>query len=230
MEYSMSHKRRVGSCIAAIFGALSLLAIQLAVADTRTITPTGEFAQIDTRLTNETIQILAKGTADEKQSAIAKIKANPESYAPPVFYALSNVLFADGEKDDGAFWFYAGQLRARVDANICADSSARQAVGVLNSNYGTPINQYTFQNIPKLEMLIPKVVDWERKTPYNYDRRWINLHGMSAMMSGLGAQSKNTSQATLSYPKDRWNDIAEKTRTDYLSGFKKAMAQMKSNK
>ena len=79
-------------------------------------------------------------------------------------------------------------------------------------------------------MLVPKVVDWERRTPYNYDRRWINLHGMGAMMSGLGAQSKDTSQATLSYPKDQWSDIAEKTRTDYLSDFKKAMAQMKSRK
>ena len=228
----MSHAGRTVSSIAAFVGILGTLiaAGPSALADTRTVTPQGEFAKIDTRLANETIQILAKGTTEEKRNVIAKIRANPENYAPPVLYVLSNVLFANGKKDEGAFWFYAGQLRARVDANICVDSSARQAVSVLNQNYGTPINQYTFQNIPELEELIPKVVEWERKTPYNYDRRWINLHGMDAMMSGLGAQSKDTSQASLSYPKDKWNEIAEKTRTDYLSDFRQAMTQMKNKK
>jgi hypothetical protein len=215
----MSYILRVVSSITALIGVFGILASPFVLADTKTVAPQGEFAQVDTRLAKETIQILAKGNTKEKQNVIGKIKANPENYAPPVLYALSNVLFANGEKDEGAFWFYAGQLRARVDANICTDSSARQAVSVLNQNYGTSINQYMFQDIPKLEELIPKVVDWERKSPYNYDRRWINLHGMVAMMSGLGAKDKDTSQTSLSFPKDQWSDIAEKTRTDYLSGF-----------
>ena len=226
----MSQIGKVSRYASAFLGIFVLLATQIVVAGTEVVTPRGEFAQIDTRLATETIQILAKGTAEEKQSTISKIKANPGNYAPPVLYVLSNVLFANGEKDEGAFWFYAGQLRARIDANICADLSARQAVGVLNQNFGAPINQYTLQDIPKLEELIPKVIEWERKTPYNYDRRWINLHGMGAVMSGMGVQNKDPSQSSLSYPKDQWNDIAEKTRTDYLSNFKKAMALMKSKK
>ena len=230
MGDSMLHIGNARRCAAVLISSFCLLATHVAASDTKIVTPRGEFAQIDTRLANKTVQILAKGTTDKKQGAIAKIKANPENYAPPVLYALSNVLFADGEKDEAAFWFYAGQLRARIDANICADSSARQAVGVLNLHYGTPINQYTFQDIPKLEKLVPKVVDWERKTPYNYDRRWINLHGMGAVMSGQGDRSKDTSQASLSYPKKQWSDIADKTRTDYLGDFRKAMAQMKSKK
>lgn len=226
----MSHVGRAVRFIAVLIGTLGVLASPSALADTGTVTPRGEFAQIDTRLANEAIQILANESTEERQNIIEKIKANPENYAPPVFYVLSNVLFANGEKDEGAFWFYAGQLRARVDANLCADSSARQAVSVLNLNYGTPINQYTFQNMQKLEELVPKVVEWERKTRYNYDRRWINLHGMGAIMSGLGAQNKDTPQASLSFPKDQWDDIAEKTRTDYLSDFRQAMAEMKNEK
>jgi len=216
----------------AVFLGIGVLAIHLAVADTKTVTvtPQDEFAKIDTRVAKKTMQILAEGTAEEKQDVIATIKSKPENYAPPVLYVLSNVLFESGDKDEGAFWYYAGQLRARVDANICADVSARQAVGVLNLHYGASINQYTFQDTPKVEELVPKVVDWERQTPYNYDRRWINLHGMRAMMSGLGARSKGQSQTPLSYPKDQWNEIAEKTRADYLSNFRKAMAQMKSKK
>ncbi len=226
----MSRIAASGVCTAVLILIFASLATRLAVAETKTVTPQGEFAQIDTRRVNETIKVLTQGSAKDKRAAIARIKARPEDYAPPVFYALSNVLFADGDKDEAAFWFYAGQLRARVDANICADASARQAVGLLNRHYGTPINRYAFQDMSKLETLIAEVVAWERRTPYHYDRRWINLHGMAAMMSGLGGPSEGESQAALSYPEGQWSEIAEKTRADYLDDFREAVAQMKSRK
>lgn len=226
----MSGSIRFLANAASLLGLLGMLAAPAAWSETKTIKPGGKFAEIDTRLANETIQLLSSGTADEKQKAIARVKAQPENYAPPVLYALSSALFSSGDKDEAAFWFYAAQVRARVDANICADASARQAVSVLNRQYGGPINQHAFQDIPKLEALVPRAVDWERKTPYNYDRRWINLHGMSAVMSATGAQSPEASAGPLSLPREQWNDIAEKTRADYLSGFKNAMTQMKNRK
>lgn len=226
----MSHSHRTLVRLASLFGFLGLLTATPAWSETKAVKPSGEFAQIDTRLANETIQILNSGTAEEKQATIARIKARPQDYAPPVLYAVSSALFASGEKDEAAFWFYAGQVRARVDANICVDATARQAVSVLNRQYGAPINQHAFQDIAKLEALVPRVVDWERKTPYNYDRRWINLHGMGAMTSAMGTQSPGAPAALLSFPREQWNDIAEKTRVDYLSGFKNAMVQMKNRK
>lgn len=226
----MSHSNRFLASAASLLGLLGMLMMSPVSANTTAVKPAGEFAKIDTRLANETIQVLNSGTAEEKRKTIAQIKARPENYAPPVFYALSSALFSNGEKDDAAFWFYAGQVRARVDANICADASARQAVSVLNRQYGAPINQHAFQDIPKLEALVSRVVDWERKTPYNYDRRWINLHGMKAVMSGMGTQSPEASAAPLSLPREQWSDIAEKTRVDYLSNFRNGMSQMKSRK
>jgi hypothetical protein len=209
-----------------VFGISLCLVSSGVSAQERVVQPKGEFAQIDTRLANETIEVLAKGDAKEKQRAIQRIKDHPENFAPPVFYDLSNVLFQLGDKDDAAFWFYAGQLRARFDANRCADASARQAVGVLNERFGPPINQYAFRDIPKLEALIPRVVEWDRRTPYRYDHRWINLHGMDATMSGLGGKSE--ASKVLSAPREEWEKIAEKTREDYLNGFRKAIAQIKS--
>ena len=196
-----------------------------AVAEQITVAPQGVYAEIDTRLAIDTLRTLQTGSPAQITAAMDAIKAAPERYAPPVFYALSHVLFDRGDRDDAAFWFYAGQLRARFDANRCADVSARQAVAGLNQTYGKPINQYTFKNIPKLEALIPRVVDWDRKTPHRYDHRWINLHGMGAMISGTGSPMQPPS---LSLPADQWAPIAEKTRADYLEGFRQAMAQMKS--
>lgn len=186
----------------------------------------GEFAQIDTRLANDVIEVLAKGDPKEKLGTIQRIKDHPEEFAPPVFYVLSNVLFQLGNKDDAAFWFYAGQLRARFDANRCSDISAREAVDVLNQQFGPPINQYTFQDIPKLEALIPRVVEWDRRTPHQYDNRWINLHGMDVVMYGLDVKPETS--RTLSAPREEWEAIAEQTRKDYLNGFKEAIAQIKS--
>jgi hypothetical protein len=205
---------------------IAVLVSGLATAGTVSLQPSGEYAQVDTRLTNQAIQLLVKGTREDKAKVIAGIESAPDRYAPPAFYVLSNVLFQSGAKDDGAFWFYAGQLRARYDANRCADPTAEDEVAALNQEYGTPINQYTFKHLSMLESLIPKVIEFDRKTLHNYDQRWINLHGMNAVMNGLAAPASK--QAPLSLPEDQWDAIAEKTRSDYLAGFKEALAQMRA--
>ncbi|MDB5936337.1 MAG: hypothetical protein JWQ01_3681 [Massilia sp.] len=194
------------------------------------VAPTGEYAKIDVRLAQDTIKVLSSGSAQEKDNAVALVLAHPENYVPPVFYAMSAVLFDLGKKDDAAFWFYAGQLRARFDANRCLDISARQAVGVLNQTYGTPINQYALKDMTKLEALIPRVVEWDKATPHNYDARWINLHGMGAVISGLSPASSPAAPVAFTAPKDTWDAIAEKTRADYLSGFQTFVAQSKTRK
>ncbi len=170
-------------------------------------------------LSNDVIEALGKGDT-ETQAAIRRIQSAPDRYAPPVFYALSSVLFQEGKKEDAAFWFYAGQLRARFDANRCADVTARQAVGILNLTYGTPINEYMFQRVKQLEALIPKVIEWDRQTPRNYDHRWINLHGMNAVLDRIGESTADSTATSL--PEDQWGKIAEETRAEYLAGFRQA--------
>lgn len=200
------------------------------IAETRMVEPQGVFAEIDTRLAQEAIRALSGGNAQQQQSMIATVKANPNQYAPPVFFWVSHVLFENGAQDEGAFWFYVGQLRARIDANICTDVSARQAVSLLNEQFGPPINQYMFQDIPKLEAMIPEVVKWDQKTPYLYDRRWINLHGMQAMMASMEGSNKHADPLVISEPEAQWDAIAAQTRTDYLKGFTQAMVELKSRK
>jgi len=216
------------------FSSASLLfllpCVQVA-AQTTSLEPAGDYAKIDTRLAVEVMHVLAKGTQSQKREAFERIISNSGNYAPPVFYALSQAPFESGRKDEGAFWFYAGQLRARFDANRCADVTARSAVNALNNIYGPPINQYMFQDIQKLEALIPKVVDWDRNTLHNYDPRWINLHSMNAMTSALSGKNGSVPPPSgMSLPKEQWETIAEKTRSDYLAGFQEAMASMKATR
>ncbi len=202
---------------------LCLLLPATAPAQTRTIEPRGEYAKIDTRVAREAIEALSSGAPDRQARTVAAVTAAPQKYAPPVFYALSRALFEQDKKDEAAFWYYAGQLRARFDANRCADVSARQAVSLLNREYGGPINKHATQDLAKLEQLVERVVAWDRRTPHDYDHRWINLHGMGAILSA----KEGAKPAPLSLPKSDWPAIADKTRQDYLSGLRKAMERMK---
>lgn len=195
---------------------------------TQILAPQGVYAQIDTKLGQEALRLLSQGSAQQQQNVLERVRAAPEKFQPPVFYVLSQVLFKAGLQDEAAFWFYAGQLRARFDANRCADVSARQAVDVMNQNYGGTINRYMFQDLDKAQELIAKVVEWDRKTPYAYDPHWINLHGIQAVQAAKDPKlAAKLTMDSLSLPQSQWASLAEQTRTKYLQGFQDAISQLR---
>src|SRR4051812_23555437 len=108
------------------------LALSVATAADIPIEPTGIYKTIDVRLANDTIKALHDYKGKTRLQVINTIVDKPENFAPPVLYFLSSVLFDEGKKDDAVFWFYAGQLRGRIDANICADKTARGAIAAMN--------------------------------------------------------------------------------------------------
>lgn len=187
-----------------------------------TVAPTGEYATINMAASNKLIQSLQSSSRSERDQAAQVVLDNPQSVIPPVLCQLSAVLFERGEKDEAAFWFQAGRLRARYDANRCADVSAREAVGVLTQRYGPDINKYLFQDDERLKRTVHRAVEWEEKTPHDYDHRWINLHGLHAIQSGLDPNGKSA-KAPLSLPEDQWPRIAQETRDTYLKGLDEAL-------
>ncbi len=198
---------------------LAAIFISAAYSQNIEVKPSGVYKTIDVKLQNETIKLLQTARGKSLEKSISDITNSPENYTPPVFYFLSSILFSEKKKDDAMFWFYAGQLRGRIDANICADISVAGAIGALNDKFGTPINRYAFKDIPKLTNTVEKVLAWEEKTPCNYDRRWINLEGMNAFNSDTNSP--------LSVPKEQWEDIRKKTRNDYRSSFYEALKMIK---
>jgi hypothetical protein len=209
--------------------ALALLlasAPAVAAAEDVAVTPAGVYGEIDTRLAIETLVALVKGPPEERDLAVAEVKRAPQRYAPPVFYGLSKVLLDRGDEDGAAFWFYAGQLRGRTDANLCLDRSASSGIAALNEAFGPAINRRTFQDRARLAALVERVVAWDRATPHDYDRRWIALHGMDAMTSSMPGGTPHT--GPVSIPKERWDEVSEQTRRDYLAAFKKVLADLQA--
>ena len=133
---------------------------------------------------------------------------------PPIIYAVSNILFDKGYKDDAAMWFYIAQLRARYDANRCNDDTARSAVAILNEKYGAKINEYALKDIDKLKTIVDNAVEFVQEYEGTYDPRWINLHGMWSINGIEQGQ-------TLSYPESEWPAIKKKSIDEYEAGFKK---------
>lgn len=80
-----------------------------------------------------------------------------------------------------------------LDATRCNDISARAGIGVFTQQFGPKINRYAFQDIPKLKALILKVIEWVRKTPHNYDHRWINLQGLGIVEKDSTGKNKQAS-------------------------------------
>jgi hypothetical protein len=173
--------------------------------------PEGIYKTIVIEKQNIAISNLSGKNKKQIQSTLDSVLNKPNDYIPPVLYALSKVLFDENKKDDATYWFYVAQLRARYDSNLCLDISARSGVTVLNQTYGPEINKYAFQNIEKLKEIVTKVVDFVKNNNENYDHRWLNLHGMNAIM--------NIQDKELIEPESNWEQIKTKTIDDYYKGF-----------
>jgi hypothetical protein len=177
--------------------------------------PTGEYAKIDTKPITAAMEKLLKGTPDEKKAMINEIVAHSDRFAPPVLCALGSTLASEQQMDDAMFWFYAGQLRARFDIKRCADPTVGGVGSVLTQQYGAPINAYGFKHPAELKAAVQRAVKWDTDTPYNYDQRWVNLHGMGAV---TGDQ-----KGALSVDEKTWPELAKATRESYWSGFRLAV-------
>ena len=192
------------------------------------VRPRGEYASIDTKLAIETMRRLQGTVGNENDELISEIESNSGNYAPPVLFALASLLYKQGKSDDAIFWFNAARLRANFDAARCADVSARSAVPALVAHIPIQLRRSEFDDLAKLRTIIHRVVQWDESTPYNYDYRWINLHGLDAIQSGLG--NADATNKPLSLPREEWGALAQKTRASYVSGFDTAIAAYEKQK
>jgi len=193
------------------------------------VQPKGVFARIDTSRTRKAIEDMASKDHRRASRAIEKIIADPGKFQPPAFFALAASLYKEGRAEEAIFWLNAGRVRARFDANRCADASARQAVRVLSMQIPADLIKEQFKDLDHLRSLVVKAIEWDRATPYDYDHRWINLHGMGAMMSGLEDEAgKDREPVETSLPEEQWPAIVEQTREEYLRGFDEVIAELRN--
>jgi tetratricopeptide (TPR) repeat protein len=184
------------------------------------VVPTGQFASIDTKPTIAIMQKLRSTAGHENDALVDQIIKSPGNYMPPTLFALAELLYRQGDIDNAIFWFNAARLRGFFDASLCTDISARSAIPALVQQMPKELIKTQFDDIQKLKITIDRVLKWDEATPYNYDHRWISLHGMKAINSGLGNADQN---GPLTAPSERWHDLAKQNRDQYRKSFDEAI-------
>ena len=189
------------------------------------VKPQGEYATIDTAGIIRDATVFAKGSDAEKDALVKTITKHPGNYAPPIFMLMARHLFQKNDAEDAFFWFSFGRMRGRYDAARCADVSAREGVDLmvmnLDQEYPDLMNYPARMKPDELVPFARKVVKLDSETPYNYDHRWLNLHGMGAFTGDKQA---------LSLPQTEWPDLLKKIRDDYLKGAEEVAEKLRNPK
>ncbi|WP_145748297.1 Rap1a/Tai family immunity protein [Nitrospirillum amazonense] len=188
-----------------------------------------EYATIDNSAVMATMQTLVKTTGRESDPLIDTIKNNAGNYAPVVFFPMAKILFQEGDVDGAIFWLNAGLLRGTFDGRLCTDPSAGAGIGALMAMVPPELRKAQFDDMAKLSAIIDRVIQWDETTPYNYDHRWIALHGLGAMRRHLGADATSPPQP-LTIPKDQWDAVAQKDRKELREGIAKAIATVEKSR
>ncbi|HYC57112.1 MAG TPA: hypothetical protein VEL28_19430 [Candidatus Binatia bacterium] len=184
--------------------------------------PPRALADVDWEPANSAVARLQSGKASDCRSVETDIRAAPTRYSPPALYALSECLFEMGRRQEASFWFYAGQLRARFDANRSADESSGAVVDLLNDRYGPKINPWAFGDLQRLAATVDEVLKWDEATPHHYDPRWINMLSLHAYESPDFA-------GPFTKPETEWHAIGERTRAEYRQGFENAVKLLREH-
>lgn len=78
-------------------------------------------------------------------------------------YQRASALFREGKGDEATYWFYRGQLRARIHLAARPDlppDGDPALFASLNETVGRPINQWAFGDVPGAVATIRRVLAW----------------------------------------------------------------------
>ncbi len=88
----------------------------------------------------------------------------------------------DPQIEEAVFWFHVGRIRAVYDGLRCKDPTARNAVNILGKGVNPDISRYQRQHRQRTLEIAKLAMNGTRRTPRNYDYRWINLYGKVAAL------------------------------------------------
>ena len=123
----------------------------------------------------------------ELTHTLDQIKVAPGDYSPVELIEVAAVSAVMARYDDAATYYVAAMLRVRIDA-IAADDPSLGDVPVI---FAMRFNQIVSENMSTeqkatFDKLWPKLyiaayenaLEWDMKTPRNYDRSWVLQHSM----------------------------------------------------
>jgi hypothetical protein len=163
------------------------------------------------------VHILKVAGKKAKQKVLDSIEQNINRYNPLVLYEASRILFRDRKEYEATYMFYLAQLRARIDVELCLDTSVATTLTTLNNRYGPGINHFIFLHRDSAKSIVNRVVQFVRTNTETYDHRWIALYGDMLQISN--ARSLKMTNDKIILPSQQWQRVKEKTISDYYESF-----------
>lgn len=186
-----------------------------------TVERKGQYANIDVEASNAAAKILILGDEDEREATIAAVMQEPNRFNPTALYMLAQALYDMDRREEAVYWLLVGEIRARIDATICAEASARQGVSVLRQSVKRDLMLYMVENAEENVETLDRAIAYIREHDAEYDRRWINLHGMGVFIAGMAEDGDSASQEELSAPEDTWPQLKAEALEGYREGYMK---------
>ncbi|HVZ29277.1 MAG TPA: hypothetical protein VG839_02715 [Asticcacaulis sp.] len=230
----MTCRTKIIAAVAAVFAALSVCGISdPALAQSSTVgqniyvAPKGEYATIDVQSTKDAMaRLQATPAGPEHDAAVADLVAKADRQSPVILFALAREYTLKGNYEEALFWTQAGYIRALYDGRRCTDPSAVSGASELMMTFGALFKDHQ-PDAAEWTRVSNRVLIWDDATPRNYDQRWICLHGMEAISTGLGNASSG--QAVF-LPEDQWPAILTKVHSDYRQAIDGLIAKMSAPK
>jgi len=172
-----------------------------------------------------TVQKLRATSAHESDDLVNQMIKSSGSYAPPSLFALADLLYRRGDIDDSMFWYNAARLRAGYDAALCTDLSTKAAIPALISQMPRDLIKRQYDDISQIKLIVERVIKWDESTPYNYDHRWISLHGVGAISNGLSMPGQH---GPILQPSDSWTQRAKQNREQFRRAIDEAISAIQA--
>ena len=97
---------------------------------------------------------------------------------PSQLFPAAEILFASGKKDEAVFWQWVAYVRSRYQSGIptgeLADFSA-----VLTRGSTLPINNYALQDTSTFDLILKRVLEWDRDTPNPFREGYNTVDGLA---------------------------------------------------
>ena len=163
------------------------------------------------------------------RAAVEEVIAGAERADPLMLMHAAARHFEFGAEDEGVFWFYAGQLRARYAPHLRGEHG--QTVTIFSVTLGEAINAYAMRDIVKMIEIIARAMQWDETTyetwaaahrldPLAEDllqRRTAAREGLVTFATDLTKNREKYEKAARAYksPEQRRQEAEESVRRDY---------------
>jgi hypothetical protein len=192
--------------------------------------PLSSLFEIDVSTTTQAVIVLRIGNDVEKEAIAKEMKLKSENYAPYAFFILSEYFYKQGRTEDAFFWYNAGILRCWYDANRSTYGGAKKEVDSIRNNVPPDLIAEQYADIAKLKRIVGRVIEWDAKTPYNYDPRWLYLYYMEDDSGDEIRHDPKTpsKKIAMNLPEEQWAKIAVDVRNHYWKLREKDMESYKT--